>query len=183
MFDLTFDQNFVCLTLGDSQKTGRLARLFSKPKRKELDRLDPSDRELILAVAELKSLAEVSPDEVDIGSDRIRFSHRLAATLTSESAQTLGLPPLVDLTLRTDAEVLCRRSPGRPWLECKRRSGFRPRRGQSLGQPAPPCPRLKRTDRPDIRLSALTALFDSGRNRPEAVRDRSHPLPAAATRS
>ncbi|WP_214284007.1 hypothetical protein, partial [Bacillus subtilis] len=32
------------------------------------------------------------------------MSHHLAGRLDAETAQTLGLPPLVDLTLKTDIE-------------------------------------------------------------------------------
>jgi hypothetical protein len=39
-----------------------------------------------------------------IASEQISLSHRLAASLSGEVAQVLGLPPIVDLTLRTDAE-------------------------------------------------------------------------------
>ena len=53
-----------------------------------------------------ESLAEDRPSELEIGPDHIRLSHRLAASLPAEAARVLGLPPLVDLTLRTDAEGL-----------------------------------------------------------------------------
>ncbi|HTQ10238.1 MAG TPA: hypothetical protein VMI31_09225, partial [Fimbriimonadaceae bacterium] len=41
---------------------------------------------------------------MDISPTDIRLSHRLAAELPGESADTLGLPPIADLTLKTDVE-------------------------------------------------------------------------------
>ncbi len=39
-----------------------------------------------------------------IGGDTISLSHRLAASVDGETGSVLGLPPLTDLTMRTDAE-------------------------------------------------------------------------------
>ncbi|TCP23268.1 hypothetical protein [Rhodovulum adriaticum] len=53
-------------------------------------------------MAELRTTAETAGDEVEIGENRIRLSHKTLSALSSETADALGLPPLVDLTLRTD---------------------------------------------------------------------------------
>jgi superfamily II DNA or RNA helicase len=105
MFDLHFDQRAIRLTL-KATSDGLLQRLLAPTKRRDLERLLPTDRDLILALADLRALAEDDAEELDIGSDHILLSHRLAAALPSETAEVLGLPPLVDLILRTDAEGL-----------------------------------------------------------------------------
>jgi superfamily II DNA or RNA helicase len=76
------------------------------PAPRDLGHLDPKDKELLLALADLRSLADGQPAELFISSDHIQISHKLAAALGGHSAETIGLPPIVDLTLRTDAEGL-----------------------------------------------------------------------------
>lgn len=105
MFDFHFDQQAIRLTL-KAPSGGLLQRMLTRAKKRDLEHLPPSDRDLILALANLRALAEDDPTGLEIGPDHIRLSHRLAAALPSETAQILGLPPLVDLTLRTDAEGL-----------------------------------------------------------------------------
>ena len=62
------------------------------------------DGELALAIADLKALADDQPGSLAVNGERIRLSHELASRLRSDTASRLGLPPLVDLVLRTDAE-------------------------------------------------------------------------------
>jgi len=102
MFNLHFNQHEIRLTLNEAEGS-LLQRLIKRTKRRDLEHLNPSDRDLILALADLRALASEDVKELEIGSDGILLSHRLAAALPSESAQVLGLPPLVDLTLKTDA--------------------------------------------------------------------------------
>ncbi|MER2268726.1 DEAD/DEAH box helicase [Methylobacterium oxalidis] len=100
----TFDPDAVTLSLQQGG-TGLLGRLGLRRNRPELDRLPTEKRELLFAIADLRALAAEKPAELfEITSDRIRLSHRLAAAVDTKTAETLGLPPVVDLTLRTDVE-------------------------------------------------------------------------------
>ncbi|RTL81445.1 MAG: DEAD/DEAH box helicase [Hyphomicrobiales bacterium] len=105
MFDLHFDAGDLRLTL-KATREGLLQRLVTRARKRDLEHLPPSDRDLILALADLRALAEDTKEALEIGADQIRLSHRLAAALPGETARILGLPSLVDLTLRTDAEGL-----------------------------------------------------------------------------
>lgn len=105
MFDFQFDKTGVHLTL-KRPREGLLSRLLSREKKRDLTRLPPGDRELLIALADLRALAGDTQDELNIGADHIRLSHRLAAALSGEAAHILGLPQIVDLTLKTDAEGL-----------------------------------------------------------------------------
>jgi len=84
-------------------RSGLLGRLLPS-KAPDLDRLSPADRKLAFALADLRAAGDELGDEPEISGDTIRLSHRLAAALDAEVAEALGLPPLTDLTLRTDAE-------------------------------------------------------------------------------
>lgn len=99
-FSLTYDAGFVTLTLQDGRRL--LSRLTSRIT--DLDRLPPEERELLYCIADLRSFADELGDTVEVGGQRIRMSHRLVAALPSKTAQTIGLPPIVDLTFRTDVE-------------------------------------------------------------------------------
>ena len=105
MFDLTYSQDGIVLRLRP-EKRGLFGRFLAHPAPRDLSHLDPQDRGLLLALADLRALADGRPDELLIESDQIRLSHKLAAALGGASAGTIGLPPIVDLTLRTDAEGL-----------------------------------------------------------------------------
>ena len=108
-FDADHDAHGVTLRLR-SERAGLLGRLLGRDRPRDLRRLGPDERALSLAIADLRTLAEGSPDELDISGDRIRMSHRIAGGLDGDAAQELGLPPLIDLALRTDAEGV----PGSP---------------------------------------------------------------------
>ena len=84
-------------------KGGLLRRLMSN-QTKDLTKLSLANSELLCAIGDLKGVSEDVPEELTISADEIRLSHRLAARLDSEAARVLGLPPVVDLTFRTDAE-------------------------------------------------------------------------------
>ena len=98
MIKLSHDQDGVTLTFQSLQSL--LNRLLSRGADTDFDH----DQRLSFALAELRSTAEEVGDEVVITADRIRLSHRTLSALSSETADALGLPPLVDLTLRTDVE-------------------------------------------------------------------------------
>lgn len=96
------DVDGVSLTLEPAAR-GLLARLRGRAAA-DLDRLPEGEQRLLFALADLRALAEERPGEVAIASDRIRLSHSAAAALDAQTADALGLPPLVDLTLATEAE-------------------------------------------------------------------------------
>ncbi|MBV8112642.1 MAG: hypothetical protein JO012_23080 [Hyphomicrobiales bacterium] len=105
MFSLDYNDQGAILRLVKEQR-GLFARLLSKAPARNLDRLEPRDRDLILAIADVRALENERPGEAQVQSDQIKLSHTIVASLPSSSAETLGLPPLVDLTLHTDAEGL-----------------------------------------------------------------------------
>ncbi|WP_297778217.1 DEAD/DEAH box helicase [uncultured Roseovarius sp.] len=96
MIQLTYDQDGVTLEFKSRQFL--LDRLLSRQADQDFDQ----DKRLSFALADLRATAEETGDEVEIARSRIRISHRTLSALSSETADALGLPPLVDLTLRTD---------------------------------------------------------------------------------
>lgn len=98
-----FDPDSITLSL--PKTGGLLGRLGLRRDRRELDRLPPEERTLLLAIADLRALAAEKPTELfEVTADRVRLSHRLASALDAKTAEAIGLPPIVDLALRTDAE-------------------------------------------------------------------------------
>lgn len=85
-------------------KSGLLERMFGKVTPNDLERLPPNERELLLAIGDLRALGDEMPGSLKISGGEIVMSHRLAASLDSQTARTLGLPALVDFTLKTDVE-------------------------------------------------------------------------------
>lgn len=86
------------------QRTGLIGRLTGRVAVQDLDHLPSGDRALAFALADLRAAAEARPSDLSIDGDTIRMTHRLAAELDSQAADVLGLPPLIDLTFRTDVE-------------------------------------------------------------------------------
>jgi superfamily II DNA or RNA helicase len=86
------------------EQVGLIGRIFGKQRTANLDAMISSDRDLLLALADLRALADENAQQLDIAYDHIQMSHRLAASLDSNTAEILGLPQTVDLTLKTDAE-------------------------------------------------------------------------------
>ena len=101
--ELSFEYDATGITLRTPQRAG-LARLFSRSVISDLRKLPPTERDLILAVADLRALSDDDTRELQIEDDRIWLSHRLASKLDAGSASSLGLPRQVDLTLSTDVE-------------------------------------------------------------------------------
>lgn len=108
-FDADHDAQGVTLRLRP-ERAGLLGRILGRDRPRDLRQLGPDERALSLAIADLRTLAEGSPDELDISGGTIRMSHRIAGGLDGDAAQALGLPPLIELRLRTDAEGV----PGSP---------------------------------------------------------------------
>ena len=98
----SYDAHHVSLTL--SPEKGLLAKMLTRKSPKDLNRLAADDRRFLLALADLRSQADGTEDELKISPDTIVMTHRLAASLDSENAVVLGLPSMVDLVLKTDVE-------------------------------------------------------------------------------
>lgn len=103
--ELTTEEGGVSLKLAP-EKVGLLRRLLSNQQVRDFDSLSQQDRTFAFALADLRALASDDPSSLAISSDGIWMSHKLVATVDAAIADTLGLPPVVDLTLRTDAEGL-----------------------------------------------------------------------------
>jgi len=101
IFERQVDAGGITLTIAESR--GVLRRLIGSRK-SDLDGLSKEDRRLAFAVADLRALGDDFPGDLELSEDRIRLSHRLAAGLNAGSGEALGLPPLTDLTLRTDVD-------------------------------------------------------------------------------
>lgn len=102
-FDFAYDAGGVTLRLRP-ERVGLVGKLLSRQRPRDLDRLGPDECTVSLAIADLRTLGDAYPGELDIAGDTIRMSHRIAAGLDGDAAAVLDLPPLVDLVLRTDVE-------------------------------------------------------------------------------
>lgn len=100
MIQISYDPDGVTLEFRSRQTL--LNRLLARPP----DQIIDHDQHLSFALADLRSTAEEVGDEVEIGGSRIRMTHRTLSGLSSQTAEALGLPPLIDLTLRTDVSGL-----------------------------------------------------------------------------
>lgn len=100
-----FNHNAEAITLNIAEeKQSLINRLFKRQQSATLSGLTHNDRTLAFAIADLKALAEEFGETLHISDDAIVMGHHLAGRLDAETAQALGLPPLVDLTLKTDIE-------------------------------------------------------------------------------
>lgn len=102
-FTFSHNADEISLTIA-AEKQSFINRLFKRQQPTTLPGLAHNDRVLAFAIADLKALAEEFNEPLHISDETITLSHRLAGRLDSETAQTLGLPALVDLTLKTDIE-------------------------------------------------------------------------------
>jgi superfamily II DNA or RNA helicase len=96
MIQLTYDKDGVTLEFRSRQSL--IDRLLSRQAEQDFDH----DKRISFALADLRASAEERGEEAEISGSRIRLSHGALSGLSSETADALGLPPLVDLTLRTD---------------------------------------------------------------------------------
>lgn len=103
MFQFSYDTQGVTLKLM-SDKKGILSSFLSRSSVKDLNALSQQDRELALAIADLRATSDDIRSPVEIHSDHIFLSHILASHLKSSVADVLGLPRLITMTLKTDAE-------------------------------------------------------------------------------
>ena len=101
-FECRYDSDWITLT--PAAGTRSLRDLLTRRSPRNLDELRDADRDIAFAVADLQAIADGRPGELSLSSDCINMRHSLAARLDSDCAGPLGLPPLVDLALHTDAE-------------------------------------------------------------------------------
>jgi SNF2 family DNA or RNA helicase len=102
-FDFSFDKQFIRLNV-PTEKKGFLKPLFFKASSQTIRSISKEDRNLILAMGDLRFAKETTGGHLEITDDKIEMSHEVAAEVNNHSATTLGLPDLVDLTLHTDIE-------------------------------------------------------------------------------
>ncbi len=104
-FDFSYDTQLVRISTRE-KKAGFFGKLMSKDTRLDLERLPVHQRDVLLAIADLRATAAEIGADVEVTSNEIALPHRLAAALDSNTSATLGLPPVVDLVLKTDVEGL-----------------------------------------------------------------------------
>lgn len=102
-FTHDIDATGVTIRIAEDQRRF-LGRLIGRgAARRSIAELEGSERDLLLAMGDLRNWQEAHPGEVVISDDHIRLSHNAAANLSAHGAAALGLPRDVDLTLKTDA--------------------------------------------------------------------------------
>ena len=104
-FTCAYDEAGLTLTLAP-ERSGLFGRLLARRSPRNLQDLAREERAIALALADLEATVEEAGDRdaLRIGTDKLHLSHRLAAQIDAATAAIIGLPPLVDLVLRTDVE-------------------------------------------------------------------------------
>ncbi len=102
-FDFSYTSSAVMLKV-HGQKQGFLDRFFYKKSPNSINDVLKDHQALAFAIADLRALADEKKETIKVQEESLEFSHRLAGELDVNVATILGLPPLVDLSLRTDAE-------------------------------------------------------------------------------
>lgn len=91
-----FDEKFVTIRFTSHQSLlDRVKSLFGGKDKEPVNKLG-------LILADLRAEAEQLGQELDVEPNFIRMRHQTFSSLSSETANALGLPPLVELTLRTN---------------------------------------------------------------------------------
>ncbi len=101
-FEFSYDDAKVILR-PKSQRAGFLS-LFGRSAPVSLNHLDPNERQVAFAIGDLRAIEAEHPGSIVIHDDSVEMTHDGAAKVGAKSGQILGLPPLVDLELHTDAE-------------------------------------------------------------------------------
>lgn len=102
-FGVSYSSDAIILSVKD-EGASLLHRLMRRSVKSDLQNLSSEERSLAYAIADLRAAADMLGEPLSIDSDRIVMSHGIAASVSGESGVLLGLPPLVDMTLKTDAE-------------------------------------------------------------------------------
>ncbi|MDL2398453.1 DEAD/DEAH box helicase [Rhizobium mayense] len=131
-FDVSVSPNAIILFVKD-KPASLLRRLLRGSIKPNLQTLSPDERALAYAIADLRAASDALGEPLSVESDRIVMSHRVAASVSADAGALLGLPPFVDMTLKTDAEGIVGSSDFRLRYEWSR-NGQRqvPRRTGSL---------------------------------------------------
>ena len=85
-----------------ARKQELLNRIISSPEPRSFTDLKGEERELLFAIADLRNWQDQFLKEVEISNEHLWLSHNAAASLSASSAEAMGLPPTVELTLKTD---------------------------------------------------------------------------------
>ena len=101
--EFSYDQDAITLK-PYQESSGILGRFLARRKTADIEALSAQDRLFTFALADLRALGDSYPGQLEINSDSVHLSHTVAAALDSQTAEVLGLPPLVDHVLRTDVE-------------------------------------------------------------------------------
>lgn len=101
-FELFYDTSAVRLRLLPA-KRGLFARLMNRPP-EDIAAASAQDRRIAFALADMNTLADQHGLKITLAGDQVTLPHRLVAAADAETAKALNLPPLTDMTLRTDAE-------------------------------------------------------------------------------
>lgn len=101
--DVAFSPENIILSAA-SARTGLLQQIMRRELKVDLEHLGRDERAIAFAVADLRAAADTLGEPLSIEKNRIIMSHRTAASVSSEAGTVLGLPPFVDMTLKTDVE-------------------------------------------------------------------------------
>jgi len=102
-FEMTFDEHHITLT--PNVEHPFLRRLLGQqPVKVNLHNPGPDERTLAYALADLRASANELAEFLKIEEERVVLSHRLAAHMSAQAGDILGLPRFVEMTLKTDAE-------------------------------------------------------------------------------
>lgn len=97
---LSFNETGVMLNF--TSKDSLINRLLSRQKTHPIN----EDRRVDFAIGDLRAAAAEAEEDIHIETSQIRMGHKTLSMLSADAADVLGLPPLVDLTLRTDVTGL-----------------------------------------------------------------------------
>lgn len=101
---LEFNYDAAGITLRLPSQQGGLLRMFNKAPARDLRQLPISERDLIVAIADLREISGDDPGQLRLSDDSLWLSHDVASQLDAATAATLGLPTAVDLTFSTEVE-------------------------------------------------------------------------------
>ena len=91
-----FDDKFVTIRFTSHQSLlDRVQKLFGGKEKEPVNKLG-------MILADLRAEAEQLGQELEVEPNYIRMRHQTFSSLSSETANALGLPPMVELTLRTN---------------------------------------------------------------------------------
>ena len=99
--EFTYSNEGVVVEFNQS-RTGFLQNLLKSSKKTDFSILTKGDQHIALAIADLRYCADSTGTSISINDNAIHFSHKVAASISSQTAAKLSLPPITHLTLETD---------------------------------------------------------------------------------